>query len=82
MTSMGLGMHLQVFYSLSERHMHPDFRPSDIHDNGVPSLAFDALFLVVEHAAYLPRFHRQQASHGNTALLMVSLCLTQGCLAV
>ena len=64
-------MPLQVFYSLSERHMHLEFRPCDISHRGLPKILLDALLLMVTHADYLPS-HREQARHLDTALLMVS----------
>lgn len=72
-------MHSQIFYSLSEKHTHPDFRPSDSSKGVLPSILLDVLSLVVDHAAYLLRLHRQHA-WGDTALLVVSLSLTQGSL--
>ena len=67
----------QIFYSLSERHAHRELMPSDIKHGGLPEIIAEALLLVVDHAAHLPRLHRQQASPGDTALLLVCLSLTQ-----
>ena len=46
-----------------------------INHGDVPQCLLQALRLVVEHAARLPRLHQQQASSGDTALLMVGPCL-------
>ena len=70
-----LCMPAQIFYSLSERHTHQEFRPSDIKQRWPARIIGEALLLVVNHAAHLPRLHRQQASPGDTALLMVGLSL-------
>ena len=71
----------QMFYCLSEWHMHSELGPSGTAGGTGPPAALSrvllqALFTVLEHAAYLPRLHPQQAQ-GDTALLMVSLPLTQ-----
>ena len=72
-------MPLQIFYSLSERHSHLEFRPCDItHLPIMPKILLDALLLVVNHAECLPCLHREQASHLDTALLVVSLSQIQG----
>ena len=70
-------MPAQILYSLSERHSHQEFSPSDIMD-GLPIHITEAALLVVNHAAHLPRLHPHQASPGDTALLLVSLSRTQG----
>ena len=73
-------MHAQIVYSLSERHMLLD-EPIDINSMSTTSVApclLQALCLVVEHAARLPCLHSQQASSGDTALLMVGPCLICG----
>ena len=70
-------MPLQIFYSLSERHTHLDFRPSDITHRGLPKILLDALQLMVTHADYLPS-PREQARHLDTALIVVSLSQIQG----
>ena len=70
-------MPAQIFYSLSERHMHKEFKSSDINCSDVRA-PLDMLFLVLEHLAHLPRMHPQQGCQRDTALLMVSLSLTQG----
>ena len=67
----GLCTAAQIFYSLSERHTHLEFRPSDLH--GMHASLKETLFLVMEHAEDLPRLHRQQANQGDTASLVVSL---------
>ena len=67
----GLCMAAQIFYSLSERHTHLEFSPSECSPS-VHIRLQEALFLVTEGAAYLPRLHRHQANQGDTALLMVS----------
>ena len=51
--------------------------PSDIKHGGLPEIIAEAVLLVVDHAAHLPRLHRHQASPGDTALLLVCLSLTQ-----
>ena len=71
-------MPLQIFYSLSERHTHLKFRPSDITYRGLPKILLDVLLLVANHPEDLPRLHREQARHLDTALLMVSLSRIQG----
>ncbi len=71
-------MAAQIFYSLSERHTHRDFSPSDIKLGGLPRIIGEALSLVVNHAAHLPKLHRDQASPGDTSLLLVSLSLCGG----
>ena len=68
----------QIFYSLSERHTHLKFRPSDITYRGLPKILLDVLLLVANHPEDLPRLHREQARHLDTALLMVSLSRIQG----
>ena len=61
--------------------MHREFRGcSDISCSDVRA-PLDTLFLVVEHAAHLPRLHPQQGCQRDTALLMVSLSLTQALLS-
>ena len=65
-------------YSLSERHAHREFSPSDIKQGGLPRIIGEAMSLVVNHAAHLPKLHRDQASPGDTALLLVSLSLCGG----
>ena len=67
----------QILYSLSERHAHRDLQPSDISQYDVGMCIGGALKLVMDHAAHLPRFHRKQAAQRDTALLLVSLPLTQ-----
>lgn len=61
-------MPAQIFFSLSERHVHSGFQPSDVDHASVS----EVLSLVVDHADYLPRRHRQQAPR-DTALLLVGL---------
>ena len=74
-------MHAQIFYSLSERNT--TLRQGGPTDNNfgtfVSPCLLQALCLVVEHAADLPRLHQLQASSGDTALLMVGPCLISGC---
>ncbi len=70
-------MSAQIFYNLSERHSHQEFRPSDINNASLPAIIGEAALLVVKHAAHLPRLQRHQASPGDTALLLVGLSLTQ-----
>ena len=62
----------QIIYSLSERHTHREFKPSDLNYAAVHSCLRDTLLLVMEHAAHLPRLHPQQVNEVDTALLMVS----------
>ena len=69
---------LQIFYSLSERHTHLNFRPCDVTHRGLPKILLDALVLVTNHAVHLPHLHREQAWQLDTALLMVGLSQIQG----
>ena len=71
-------MPAQIFYSLSERHAHREFRPSDIKHGGLPAIIGEAAVLVVNHATHLPRLHRYQANPGDTALLLVRPALDPG----
>ena len=73
-------MHAQIWYSLSERNMLGDEVRMDVNCGSVPPCLLQALCLVVEHAAILPCLHRQQASTGDTALLMVGPCLIRSSL--
>ena len=65
-------MPAQILYSLSERHAHLMVEASDIPQNTRVRL-IEALFLVMKHAAHLPRLHRQLGCGRDTALLMVRL---------
>lgn len=63
----------QILFSLSERHAHLEFELSDTGDIDLMIYPLvEALFLVMDHAAHLPRMHRQHASPIDTALLMVT----------
>ena len=64
-------MLVQIFFSLSERHAHREFAPSDINYRDESSCLIEVLHLVGQHAAHLPRLHRHQATPRDTALLMV-----------
>ena len=70
-------MAAQILYCLSERHTHREYEPSDIGQHQIHACLSRALMLVVDHAAHLPRLHRKQAAHRDTALLLVSPSLTQ-----
>ena len=61
---------MQIFYSLSERHSL--LEDGETVDGAILS---EALSLVVEHAAHLPRLHNEQASCRDTAMLVVGPCL-------
>ena len=65
-------MPAQIFYSLSERHNHVEFKPSDISPDGDLDQLVTVLFLVLDHALYLPRMHRHREDHRHTSLLLVS----------
>ena len=52
--------------------MHRRFKPCDISHREIQACLSGALVLVVDHAAHLPRLHRKQAAHRDTALLLVS----------
>ena len=68
-------MHAQILYSLSERNTLLDKGITHIDFGVFSRCLLEALCLVVEHAANLPRLHQQQANSGDTALLMVGPCL-------
>ena len=68
----GVSICAQIYYSLSERHNHVDFKPSDISPDGDMHQLLEVLFLVLNYAPYLPRMHRHQEDHRHTALLLVS----------
>ena len=66
-------MPAQIFYCLSEWNTHENFTQTGISKaSGVPQVILEVVFVVHKHAAYLPRLHSQQATHRDTALLMVS----------
>lgn len=70
-------MPVQIFYSLSERHTLLDGKTVDInYGHQFHSCLSEALSMVVEHVARLPRLHQAQISCRDTALLMVGPCFT------
>ena len=72
---------MQIFYSLSERHNHVEFKPSDITPDGDLGQLVTVLFLVLDHAHCLPRMHRHQEDQEHTSLLLVSPPLPRALLA-